>query len=222
MERVARVAGVVLAGVLLVGCGSGDDTGATNDGPEIQEAGQVSVPVTEADDETTESTIPLAGDDRPAFMRMGDAFGAFMDCLAAEGYPDPDLSKAQTDFESLEPGLQDALAKCNNETGIAEIMQEMQKENENLTPEQIEQRNVGFLAFRECAVELGWKWPEPTPNEDGLLGMGGGGGGGAPEGPDGMRMDELIDECGDDAAKAVDDAGLSDVEGGISPDDVEG
>ena len=39
----------------------------------------------------------------------------------------------------------------------------------DLSPEEIEEQNRSFLAFRECLVGRGWVIPEPVPNENGLL-----------------------------------------------------
>lgn len=197
---------VAVAAALLIpvlgACSSGDGE-ASGDGPVIQEAGQAGQNLNDASSGAEDGgTIPLDDNDEPAIMRIGDTFTAFQDCLAREGYADADLSQAQTDPDSLDPGLRDALGKCNNETGLSEVFQEMQTENENLTPEQIEMRNIGFLAFRECAIRNGWTWGEPEPDENGLLGFGG-----APEGPAGSDMSDLMDLCQGEASKAVEDAG---------------
>ena len=73
------------------------------------------------------------------------------------------------DFQSLEPGLQKALATCNNETGIAETYQEFQAEQEAMTPEQAEERNKVMVGLFGCLDRRGWTVGEFRPDENGLL-----------------------------------------------------
>ena len=111
-----------------------------------------------------------------------------------------DLGQALQNFQDLEPGFRDALSNCNNESGIAETMQEFQDEQENLSPEEIEARNRGLKAFAECAKKLGYDMGELRPNSDGLLQPTNITGGGGLDG-----IDEIIQECGGEAAAAAEE-----------------
>jgi len=128
---------------------------------------------------------------------LGDSFATFRECLEREGHADADLQKAVTDFESMGPEVRDALARCNNESGIVQTMQDLQKESENLEPNEIEARNRGLKAFAKCSKKHGYDMGELKPNSDGLLSPSGALG-------DGLKdLDKIMDICGPDAAEAA-------------------
>jgi hypothetical protein len=188
--------------MVAMSCSGSDDDGSGN---QVQEAGQAQVDLSADEDESSDDTIPLAEEDQPAILKLPDVFTQFQDCLDAEGHGDADLSEVQANFESLDTALQAALAKCNTESGLTEVFEELQEENENLTPTQIETRNVGTVAFRECAIRGGWEWGELTPDENGLLGFGNN----PPVPPGDEDIQDLFTLCQEDAAAAIEEAGFT-------------
>lgn len=153
-------------------------------------------------------TIPLNEDDEPAASRLLDAVGGFNACLEDEGVefigaPDPSNPATQ------DPAYLESLSTCAARTNIVQVLAEAQAEEENLSPEEIEQRNESYLVWRECMVGRGWGIPEPVPDEKGrLFSMGGGGQDGAgfrpPPGESLLDSDDLA-ECADQAADEAED-----------------
>ena len=54
---------------------------------------------------------------------------------------------------------------------------QMREAQADLSPEEIEEQNEGFLRWRDCMIERGWKIGEPKPDSEGRLFSFGGGGG---------------------------------------------
>ncbi len=141
-------------------------------------------------------TVPVAENEESAAAQLGSAYLNFRDCLEREGYADVDLSNVIADFQSLEPGLQKALATCNNETGIAETYQEFQAEQEAMTPEQAEDRNKVVVGLFDCLDRRGWTVGEFRPDENGLLQFTA-----PPEAPPNADEAKDFSECGQQAAE---------------------
>jgi hypothetical protein len=197
--RIVRGACVLLAAasLALTACGGGSSNTA-----QIRQAGQADQKLQAGTQGSgnSDGTVPVAQKKTPAIMKLGSAFQQFQDCLDSKGEGNADLSKAQTDFASLDPALQDALKACANKTGIVQLMKDVQKENDNLTPAEIKQRNIGFTAFRACALRNGWQWGDLKPDKNGLLSMTSGS---PPVPPAGQKLSDLIKQCQGDAAKAA-------------------
>ena len=153
----------------------------------------------ETEEETpTEDTLPQNEDDTPAVLTLLDAMGEFNACLDAEGRqfigaPNPE---AGPDDPVNDPAYLAVLSTCAARSRILEAVAAAQTESSNLTPEEIETRNEGFLLWRECMIGRGWLVPEPVPDELGLLGLGAAAAGEfvAPEGETLVGSDDLR-EC---------------------------
>jgi len=118
--------------------------------------------------EDAADTVPQNVDDRPAEIKLFDAFGRFRSCLDDRGYGidgnllDPNNPAYQ------DPDYADAVSTCAARTDIVAVLQEVQATRANLTPEQVEERNEVFTELRDCLVEQGWT-VETTTSEIGLL-----------------------------------------------------
>ncbi|MFQ5556068.1 MAG: hypothetical protein ACE5GB_00920 [Acidimicrobiales bacterium] len=175
------------------------------------------VPTASAEETTVaESTIPLNDDDQPALLGLLDALAVFNTCLDAEGFeliglPDPTADPADPVNDTAYLA---ALQRCAARSDIQDALDATQAEQDNLTPTEIEQRNQGYLLWRECMIGRGWGIPEPVPDANGLLGAFGAGTAGAlepPPGEDVLSSDDLrecteraVSELADEAA-ATDD-----------------
>ncbi len=119
---------------------------------------------------TTEAadTVPQNVDDRPAEIKLFDAFGKFRSCLEDRGYGiegdllDPNNPAYQ------DPDYAEAVSTCAARSDIVAVLQEVQATRANLTPEQVEQRNEVFIDLRDCLEDKGWT-VESTTSEIGLL-----------------------------------------------------
>lgn len=113
-------------------------------------------------------TVPQNKDDRPAELRLFEAFGKFRTCLEDKGFTiegnllDPNNPAYQ------QPGYLDAVQTCAARTDIVTVLQEVQATRSSLTPEEVEQRNEVFVKLRDCLIDKGWT-VETRTSEIGLL-----------------------------------------------------
>jgi len=113
-------------------------------------------------------TVPQNVDDRPPEIKLFDAFGKFRGCLEDRGYGiDGDLLD-QNNPAYQDPDYVDAVSTCAARTDIVAILQEVQVTRSSLTPEEVEQRNEGFTALRDCLEGKGGT-VETTTSAIGLL-----------------------------------------------------
>ena len=177
--------------VVLSACGgsSGDD--AATDGAVVVDAGdgiEIQLPddfdadqsatsnsgvesegdANDSDDATTTgATIPVTEEEETGFEGIQSAAGKLNQCLTVAGYEfigfnDPNVPG------SSDPEYLEVLSECAAEAQIAESLAEADDAVAE-DPETVQQRNEGWLAFRECLIGRGWTVPEPVPDENGLL-----------------------------------------------------
>jgi hypothetical protein len=133
------------------------------------EADNVAAP---GDDETADTTTTLPQEELEPGEALFEAVGAFQSCLDAEGYEFIGIpSQDETDPEAPvnQQSYIDALVACAARSQIQERLAEADAAQADLTPEEIEDQNRQFIAFRDCMVGRGWGIPDPVPNEQGLL-----------------------------------------------------
>jgi hypothetical protein len=190
------VAILAIAGLFASGCGSSTEESS---GPRVIQAGQIDIqlpdgwtvtdgkkvtrPATDvgaapnaggaggasgasgATGETSD-TIPLATQDPTT--KFFTAINTFQSCLKGLGVkfigaPNPG------DPATNDPNYVKNLSTCAAKSNILQALKEQQSYQDNLTPEQIEEQNKGYLAWRDCMIERGWGIPEPKPDEKGRL-----------------------------------------------------
>ncbi len=177
-------------------------TAATTAAPGSRGAGVLPATTTTIVDET-EETIPLNESEEPASSRLLKAVGRFNACLDDEGIefigaPSPDNPATQ------DPLYLEGLGTCAARSNIVQALSEAQQENDNLTPDEIEERNEGYLIWRDCMIERGWGIPEPVPDEQGrLFNFGGGGTGIAPPAGESLLDSEDLSECADESTRQM-------------------
>jgi len=211
---------------VLAGCGGG---GGSDDSANVLSAGQLDIQLPDgykvvdgkvqrpasvksgaatgpssAQQDTTETTIVSTKLDPTTAMFT--ALSKFRKCLDDNGVKfigAPDQSNP--DSPTNDPNYIQNLSSCAARSQIVQAMQAVQADNQDLTPAEIEDRNKGYLRWRSCMIDRGWKIPKPTPDADGKLFSIGGGGGNSgqpqidpPPGKDLLSSKDL-EEC---AAKA--------------------
>jgi len=151
------------------------------------------------------SSIPLESDEDPT-TALFTAFGKFRACLDDLGVefigpPDP----TKPDAPQNDPNYLEALGKCAARSQIVEALNAAQAAEANLTPEQIEQRNKGYLIWRKCMIERDWKIAKPTPDSEGRLFSIGSNSGNQIEPPPGKDIISSSDvqECAGEAERKV-------------------
>jgi hypothetical protein len=138
--------------------------------PQGQSGGQVGESASGAGAATTAApdTIPLAQQD--PVTKFFTAFGTFRNCLKNQGLSFigiPDATKPNS--PANDPAYVKGLQTCAAQSNIVQALQEMQTAQNDLTPDQIEQQNKQYLAWRGCMIDHGWKIPEPKPDSKGRL-----------------------------------------------------
>ena len=156
----------------------------------------------------TADTIPLAEED--PVSKLFSAFAEFRSCLEVDGVefigpPDANNPESPTN----DPAYVKVLSTCAARSNILQALQEVQAAQAKLTPEEIEQQNEGYLVWRDCMIDRGWKIPEPVPDADGRLLSFGGSNTPQIEGPAGEDPFTSPDfsECGAEAQREVEAAG---------------
>lgn len=115
------------------------------------------------------TTIPLDQDQDPS-TALFDALAKFRGCLDGLGVKfigGPDASNP--DSPTNDPDYIKSLATCAARSNIVQALQAAQSANDNLTPEEIQDRNKSYLKWRKCMIGRGWKIAEPVPDEKGRL-----------------------------------------------------
>ena len=189
----AAVVAVVLVAlvVVLVVAQVGDDSG---DDPRVLPAGQIDIQLPEGWKVVDGRIVKPAGSGASATPAGTGADGAavttttvqksvadtttdlfsalskFRGCLDGEGVTfvgAPDRSNP--DSPTNDPDYIKALSTCAARSNIVSALQAQQAANDALTPDEIEQSNKNYLAWRKCMLGKGWKIPVPTPDEKGRL-----------------------------------------------------
>src|SRR5438270_286262 len=113
--------------------------------------GSTATPAGGASGAGTGDAIPLAKEDTTtAFFK---ATGSFQNCLKERGTKfigAPDQSKP--DSPANNPEYVKSLSTCAASSKIVQALQDMQKSQDNLTPEQIKTQNEQYLKWRTCKI----------------------------------------------------------------------
>ena len=187
--RAPAIAFVLLGVALLGACGGG---GGGSD-PTVLGAGQIDIKLpdgfkvidgkvqkpasaaaqgatgdTSAGAKTTETTIVKTAQDPTTALFT--AFGKFRQCLTDTGTKfigAPDT--ANPNSPTNDPTYIKNLSTCAARSQIVQALSAAQSANNNLTPAQIKLRNKGYLVWRSCMIDRGWKIAQPVPDSQGRL-----------------------------------------------------
>jgi len=108
-------------------------------------------------DSGSADTIPLNEDNRPAELKLFDAFSKFSGCLKDSGetirgdLQDPNNPAYQ------DPAYLEIIQKCAARSDIVNVLNEVSTTRANLTPDEIKTRNEGFVLLADCLKKKGWK-----------------------------------------------------------------
>lgn len=115
------------------------------------------------------SSIPLADNEDPtaAFFTAFGKFRACLDGLGVEFIGPPDPTKP--DAPQNDPKYLEHLGICAARSNIVAALNAAQAAEADLSPEEIEERNKGYLIWRKCMIGRNWKIAKPTPDSEGRL-----------------------------------------------------
>ncbi|MEX1006744.1 MAG: hypothetical protein WD271_02755 [Acidimicrobiia bacterium] len=162
---------------------------------------------TAAADSSTGTTIPLDNKEDPT-KTLFAALGKFRTCLDDLGVKFIGApNAADPSSPTNDPSYLESLTTCAARSNIVQALQASQGANDNLSPADIERRNKGYLIWRSCMIDRGWKIDKPKPDSQGRLFAFGGSGGSqsqiqAPPGKD-LLSSKDVEECAGKAQKAT-------------------
>lgn len=119
--------------------------------------------------ERTEATVAVAESSRSFQTRLGTALATFNGCLQERGLAFVGLPGQTDDPRAADPDYLPALVACNNESGIASVLQEQGSRQAALDAEQKERLNTEARTVFECLLDRGWDFGDLEPNENGVL-----------------------------------------------------
>jgi len=140
------------------------------------------------EESTTGDTIPLNDDDRPAELKLFEAFGEFRGCIEDAGETIRGDLQNPNNPAYQDPAYLELVQKCAARSDIVTVLEEVAATRAELTPEEIETRNEIFILLKECLVDRGWT-VETTTSSSGLI---------EPtvfRGPNGSIDDRDINQC---------------------------
>jgi hypothetical protein len=117
-----------------------------------------------------EPDIEVAEAEQDELDGLLNSLTVFNGCLSDAGFEfegAPGVAGATTD--QFEATYLQALGACATSSNILDSFNAFSEAQDNRTPEEIEQFNLGLLAFRDCVIGLGWEVGELIPDERGAL-----------------------------------------------------
>ena len=123
---------------------------------------------TEGTDAPTDDTIPLNQDNRPAELKLFDAYGKFKSCIEDAGETIRGDLQDRNNPAYKDPKYAELIQTCAARSRILDAVQEAQTARADLTPEEVETRNEAFKLLSECLKKRGWTI-ETAVDEKGLI-----------------------------------------------------
>lgn len=206
-SRIVSTAALVALVLLLAACGSNSDSAPdvnvqsadqvqivdADEAEDLLKQGEERATTSTTDPADTQTTLDVSEAGRSFQTRLGTALTVFSRCLGESGYTYVGLPGQSEDPVAAEPEYLNALIACNNESGIANVLQEQGARQQDLTADQKKSINESGRLVFDCLADRGWDLGELEPNENGILS--------ASRFPDlpQSRLDEFrrdLDECG--------------------------
>jgi hypothetical protein len=152
-----------------------------------------------SEDPTADTTIPLNQDDRPAELKLFDAYAKFKSCIEDAGETIRGNLQDPNNPAYQDPAYAELIQTCAARSKILDALRETAQARDDLGPDEVRARNEAFQALSECLKKKGWT-VETTVDEKGLI---------TPsrfESPDGTLDQRDLDQCLSDTgiADAVD------------------
>ena len=137
---------------------------------------------------SSDTTIPLNQDNRPAELKLFDAYAKFKSCIEDAGETIRGNLQDPQNPAYQDPAYAELIQTCAARSKILEALRETSQARDELTPEQVEERNEAFKLLSECLKKRGWT-VETRVDEKGLIN---------PtrfESPDGTLDQRDLDQC---------------------------
>jgi hypothetical protein len=141
-----------------------------------------------SEDATADTTIPLNQDDRPAELKLFDAYAKFKSCIEDAGETIRGNLQDPNNPAYQDPAYAELIQTCAARSKILDALRETAQARDDLDPDEVRTRNEAFQALSECLKKKGWT-VETTVDEKGLI---------TPsrfESPDGTLDQRDLDQC---------------------------
>jgi hypothetical protein len=141
-----------------------------------------------SEDATADTTIPLNQDDRPAELKLFDAYAKFKSCIEDAGETIRGNLQDPNNPAYQDPAYAELIQTCAARSKILDALRETAQARDDLGPDEVRTRNEAFQALSECLKKKGWA-VETTVDEKGLI---------TPsrfESPDGTLDQRDLDQC---------------------------
>ncbi len=123
---------------------------------------------TASTDAPADDTIPLNQDNRPAELKLFDAYSKFKSCIEDAGETIRGDLRDRNNPAYKDPEYAELIQTCAARSKILDAVQEAQTARSDLTPEEVETRNEAFKLLSECLKKKGWSI-ETAVDEKGLI-----------------------------------------------------
>jgi len=121
-----------------------------------------------SDPASSDDTIPLNQDNRPAELKLFDAYSKFKSCIEDAGETIRGDLRDRNNPAFQDPKYVELIQTCAARSKILDAVQEAQTARSDLTPEEVQTRNEAFKLLSECLSKRGWEI-ETAVDEKGLI-----------------------------------------------------
>ena len=152
------------------------------------ETTDVEIGVVNSEPTVVDTTLPTNQDDRPAELKLFDAYANFKSCIEDAGETIRGNLQDQSNPAYQDPGYRDLVQTCAARSKIVDALRETAQARGDLSPDEVRTRNESFKSLSDCLKKRGWTI-ETRVDEKGLI---------TPnrfESPDGTIDQRDLDQC---------------------------
>ncbi len=160
--------------------------GSGTSGQEIESSGSEDGSSDENDQ--SDSTVPQNVDDRPAELKLFEAYANFKSCIEDAGETIRGNLQDPTNPAFQDPAYAELIQTCAARSKIIDALRETAQARGDLSPDEVRTRNVAFKSLSECLKKRGWTI-ETRVDEKGLINPS------RFESPDGTLDQRDLDQC---------------------------
>lgn len=116
-----------------------------------------------------DASVPIERSENPTddLIAASGRFSSCLDDLGVKfiGRPDPSNPQSPTN----DPDYLEALGTCAQRSNIIQVLEAAAADQETWSATKIQEQNEGYLLWRTCMVDRGWKIAKPSPDAKGRL-----------------------------------------------------
>jgi len=140
------------------------------------------------ENDQSDSTVPQNVDDRPAELKLFEAYANFKSCIEDAGETIRGNLQDPTNPAFQDPAYAELIQTCAARSKIIDALRETAQARGDLSPDEVRTRNEAFKSLSECLKKRGWTI-ETRVDEKGLINPS------RFESPDGTLDQRDLDQC---------------------------